>query len=100
MVAPKDLSKHVDGVYHTCQELSVNLDSVDWGHDNYLERINSTNHEDDPAIWSSVQALAEEHMAAVWVELKARNLQVFNDGRFSQRYWMGQPLLTSLGLRR
>jgi hypothetical protein len=30
---------HADSVYHTCQEISVNLDSVDWGHDNHPQRI-------------------------------------------------------------
>ncbi|CZS76257.1 hypothetical protein SNK03_001091 [Fusarium graminearum] len=46
---------------------SVNIDSVDWNHDNYPQRIKSTNQSAYPAIGSSVQALAGELLAAVRV---------------------------------
>ncbi|KAF5238304.1 hypothetical protein FAUST_5613 [Fusarium austroamericanum] len=46
---------------------SVNINSVDWNHDNYPQRIKSTNQSAYPAIGSSVQALAGELLAAVRV---------------------------------
>jgi hypothetical protein len=46
---------------------SVNVDTVDWNHDNYPQRIKNTNHSAYPALGSSVQALAGELVAAVRV---------------------------------
>ncbi|CEI64663.1 unnamed protein product [Fusarium venenatum] len=46
---------------------SINVDSIYWNHDNYLQRIQNTNQSAYPALGSSVQALARELLAAVSV---------------------------------